>query len=80
MAPTIVLVISGQGYIHLTDDNNQSMLPMCAGAVYYLKAGGSHSVLSTISGTDNNNETPLVFFRAGINETLEVDGRKCSIM
>jgi mannose-6-phosphate isomerase len=84
LAPTVILVLGGEGLITVAsfDDNGKEteepkadssshMLPLTAGVVYYLQASRRHVVTSMGAfGFDSTGSTspPLFFFRAGTNE------------
>lgn len=88
-APTVIIVLSGDGFIQVRDDeakNNGAMLPLAPGCVYYLKAATMHLVTARSSpglpavGGENDDSHSLLLFRAGTNEAAIPSGTNCSIM
>ena len=86
VAPTIIIVLHGDGYIESKDPdtNSDAVLPLSAGSVYYLKAASNLSVMSsTALGSMTSGDAsgaPLVFFRAGTNEAAIPSSGSCSVM
>jgi mannose-6-phosphate isomerase len=87
-APTVIIVLGGDGFIQVRSDgiDGGAMLPLATGSVYYLKAATTHTVTATgplgQTGGGVGDEVPaaLFFFRAGTNEAAIPSGSNCSIM
>lgn len=89
IAPSVIVVLSGCGYIQVKseDADGNAMLPLSAGTVYYLKAATTHVVISTapvgidqfVDGKEHP-PPPICFFRAGVNEAAIPSRSNCSIM
>jgi mannose-6-phosphate isomerase len=87
-APTVIVVLSGEGFIQVRDEVERSdmMLPLATGSVFYLRAATTHTVTSRpslgLSSRDakSNDSNSLFFFRAGTNEAAIPSDSNCSVM
>lgn len=91
IAPSVIVVLGGAGYIQVKDDeeaDDNAMLPLSAGSIYYLKAATTHVVTCTApisvyhagDGAEEPVPPPLCFFRAGTNEAAIPSRSNCSLM
>lgn len=84
-APTILIVVSGSGYISVespTQDPN-TLLALAPGTVLYLKASTSHVVTASSAlafGNTDSDQSRLMFFRAGTNEAAIAPQSNCTLM
>ncbi|CAN8065241.1 unnamed protein product [Agarophyton chilense] len=74
IAPSVILVLDGTGYIAV--DSESTLMPLRAGSLYYLSPQTSLLVSST-----KHSLTPLHFFQIGVNESAAPSSSSsCSIM
>lgn len=84
-APSILLVLDGDGYITVKDlDKKRKLLSMHPGSTYYLKAGERFIVtsgtgLSTAEDNDETFSSRLVFIQASVNESAAPNGSSCTL-
>lgn len=73
-SPTIIVVLEGEGFVSMKDD--EVLLPLYVGAVYYLTPQTQFLVTSR-SGMDSK----LHFLQIGVNEAaIATDSASCSMM
>lgn len=71
-APSIVACLSGEGFIHVANDEKK-MIPIRVGSVHYLRAG-SKFILTASDPLIGKSASNLVAVRVGINESVAPEG------
>jgi mannose-6-phosphate isomerase len=85
-APTVLVVLAGDGFVRINSSEDTDVthtLPMNSGSAYFLKSDMSFDVSAaapTYFGSDKAVRPPLIFFRAGTNESAITSGSRCSVM